>query len=107
MRFPDRAGNPNPNYFFECLAFSTSEKGLEAYVAEFPQRSAEDQELHYHDGAELVFILEGELGLRYQNEEHVLRPGDSVYFDGAEPHCYRGRSEVPARAVVVTALPRL
>jgi transcriptional regulator with XRE-family HTH domain len=105
--FPDRAGNPKPDYFFECLAFSSSEKGIEAYIAEFPRRPTDEQELHYHDGSELLFILQGELGLRYQGEEHVLLPGDSVYFDGAEPHSYRGRSEVPARAVVVTALPRL
>lgn len=36
MKFPDRAGSPKPNYFFECLAFSAQEKGMKAFLAEFP-----------------------------------------------------------------------
>jgi hypothetical protein len=30
-----------------------------------------------------------------------------VYFDGAEPHAYRGVSKAPARALVITTPPRL
>jgi transcriptional regulator with XRE-family HTH domain len=104
MRFPDRAGNPNPNYFFEVLAYSAQEKGLHAYVADFPQKSTAVEE-HYHDGAELVFLLEGKLAIGYQGEEHVLGTGDSVYFDSSEPHTYRGVEE--CKALVVTTPPRI
>src|SRR5450755_4153560 len=34
MRFPERADAPDPSYFFECLAFSSQEKSLQAYQAE-------------------------------------------------------------------------
>src|SRR5512146_1091400 len=33
MRFPERAGSPDPAYFFECLAFSAQEKSMQAYLA--------------------------------------------------------------------------
>lgn len=107
LQFPDRPGNPNPNYVFECLAFSAQEKSLQAYSAEFPKRSREEVSDHFHDGAEFFHVLSGSLEIFYQNEEYVLDEGDSVYFDSSEPHSYRGLTTPPARAIVVTTAPRL
>ncbi|MEO8595360.1 MAG: XRE family transcriptional regulator [Candidatus Solibacter sp.] len=106
LRFPDRADSPQPAYFFECLAFAAQGKGLQAYVADFPPRKAEDVQEHVHDGAELIFVLGGSLGLRFEGEERILNRGDSVYFDSSEPHAYRGLAR-GTRAVVVTTPPRL
>jgi len=107
IRFPDRADAPDPAYFFECLAFSAAGKGLQAYIAEFPRRGPEDVQDHFHDGAEFLFVLEGSLAIRFESEEHILRQGDSVYFDATEPHAYRGTSRSMTRAIVVTTPPRL
>lgn len=107
IRFPERPDAPKPAYFFECLAFSTQDKSLHAYLAEFPKRNLEEVSEHYHEGAEFVHLLEGSLSIRYEDEEHVLRPGDSVYFDSSQPHSYQGTSKSPARAVVITTPPRL
>ncbi|MBC7925398.1 MAG: helix-turn-helix transcriptional regulator [Bryobacteraceae bacterium] len=107
IRFPDRPSAPKPDYFFECLAFSTQEKSLQAYMAEFPRRTAEEVTEHYHEGAEFIHVLEGTLIIHYQNEDHSLMMGDSVYFDSAEPHSYRGSGRTSARALVVTTPPRL
>ncbi|MBC8167070.1 MAG: helix-turn-helix transcriptional regulator [Bryobacteraceae bacterium] len=107
MQFPDRPTSQRPDYYFECLAYSTQEKSLQAYMAEFPKRSGEDVTDHYHEGAEFLHILEGSLIVRYQGEDHILNAGDSVYFDSSEPHAYRGNSRSTTRAVVVTTPPRL
>lgn len=106
IRFPDRADSPSPAYFFECLAFAAQGKGLQAYLAEFPQHKPEDVQEHVHEGVEFLFVLEGSLGIRFEGEEHVLKHGDSVYFDATEPHGYRGLARAPARALVVTLPPR-
>ena len=106
IKFPDRPSSPKPDYFFECLAFSSQEKSLQAYLAEFPERGASSITEHYHEGAEFVYVLEGTLEIHYQGEDYSLNAGDSVYFDSSEPHSYRGRS-AETRAIVVTTLPRL
>lgn len=105
MRFPDRADNPLPNFFFEVLAFSAQEKGLQAYLAEFPLRSPQETQEHYHDGAEFLYVLEGSIVVTFQSEEHTLNIGDSVYFDSSEPHAYRAVSD--AKAIVITTPPRI
>lgn len=105
FRFPDRADNPSPAYFFEVLAFSAQEKGLQAYLADFPKSAAGRLSEHVHDGAEFLYLLSGKLEIHFQGEDHTLKEGDSVYFDSSEPHTYRALSA--ARAIVITTPPRL
>ncbi len=107
MKFPERADSPTPAFFFECLAFSTQDKSLQAYLAEFPHQTDNEAVEHVHPGAEFIYVISGSLLVRYQDEDHLLHSGDSVYFDAAEPHGYRGASEAPATAIVVTTPPRV
>ena len=107
LRFPDRADSADPSYFFEVLTFGATEKSMSAYQAEFPLSGNKDPRPHFHTGAEFVYVLTGQLAINYQAEDHLLGPGDSVYFDASEPHSYAGRSKEGARAIVVTSQPRL
>ncbi len=107
IRFPDRPDSPKPNFFFESLAFSAQNKSLDAYLADFPLRSADEVQKHSHDGAEFLHVYSGALVLHIAGEELVLETGDSVYFDGFEPHAYQGLSPEPAKALVVTTPPRV
>lgn len=102
IRFPETPDSPNPGFYFECLDFNMQDKSMQAYLAEFPPKEPRASLEHTHGGAELLYVLEGTVGVLYQDEEHVLNAGDSVYFDASEPHTYRGMSEKAARAVVVT-----
>lgn len=107
MSFPDKPSNPRPEYMFEVLAFSSHEKTMQAYLAEFPKRGPGESTEHAHEGAEFVHVLDGSLVVRYGGEDHILHSGDSVYFDSSEPHSYRGVSRQAAKAIVVTTPPRI
>lgn len=107
MKFPDRPGSEQPDFWFECLAFTAHDKSLQAYLAEFPKRGEEQIHEHRHDGSEFLHIVDGSISIRYANEEYVLNSGDSVYFDSSELHSYRGLADNPTRAIVVTTPPRL
>ena len=100
LKFPDRQDAKAPTYFFECLAFSAQEKGLQAYFADF-QDGSEESTPHHHDGAEFIFVTNGELTITYHGEDHILTEGDSVYFDSSEPHSYRGGRGQGAHALVI------
>lgn len=103
IRFPDRSTSPKPDYFFECLAFSTQGKSVQAYLAEFPERAPSDVAEHFHEGSEFIYVLEGSLEIHYQGEDYTLEAGDTVYFDSSEAHSYRGLGPLDARALVITA----
>ncbi|MFB3776314.1 MAG: helix-turn-helix domain-containing protein [Bryobacteraceae bacterium] len=106
IRFPERPDAPSPAYFFECLAYPAQGKGMEAYLAELPRRLEKETQEHVHEGHEFLFVVDGKLVVRHRSVDHSLSAGDSVYFDSSEPHSYRGLTEPPARAVVVTLPPR-
>jgi transcriptional regulator with XRE-family HTH domain len=107
IRFPERPDLPLPAYFFECLDYATQNKGFQAYWAEFPNRAENEVNEHLHEGSEFIYILEGQLTIRYQDEDYALREGDAVYFDATETHSYRGLGKKAAKAVVITLPPRL
>ncbi|HWR53093.1 MAG TPA: XRE family transcriptional regulator [Bryobacteraceae bacterium] len=107
VRLPDRPDSPEPAYFFEALAYGAQNKSFESYLADFPHRKSRAEIGHFHEGAEFLYIVEGELEIRFGEDEVVeLSEGDAIYFDSSAPHSYRGSSRKGARAVVVSVPPR-
>ena len=101
IRFPDRPDNPTPNYFFEYLpdrARKSPCRCISRRSYAFRKRPSRST----HEGTEFLYVLEGCITVRYNNEDHVLRQGDGAYFDASGLHSYRAMSKTPARAVVVT-----
>lgn len=45
-----------------------------------------------HAGEEFIYVLEGILTLHYNDEEHILYPGDSAHYKATEPHTWRNRT---------------
>jgi transcriptional regulator with XRE-family HTH domain len=106
IRFPASQDAAAPMYFFECLAFATQSKGMQAYLADFPVYELAEIEEHSHEGSEFLFVIEGQLKVRFQGHDHELSVGDSLYMESIEPHGYRALNGQPARAIVVALPPR-
>src|SRR3954447_26490964 len=78
IRFPEAPENPLPLYYFEVLAYGTTDKMISAYLADFPVTPAAGVREHQHEGSEFVHVLSGTLAINYQSNEHILEAGDSV-----------------------------
>jgi transcriptional regulator with XRE-family HTH domain len=102
MRFPERADIPSPAYFFECLAFSSPGKGMQAYLADFPPRGADQLTEHFHDGWEFLFVLEGSIVVHFEGQDYEIKAGDSLHMDSSGLHGYRGAGNAGGKAVVIT-----
>ena len=102
---PGDPDTPFPGASLQELLVGAGEKNLSAYLAEFPKHLSEEVRTHVHPGSEWIHVLEGVLGIHYQAEDHLLNTGDSVHFDGAEPHSYFGQSEPPAKAIIIRTPP--
>jgi transcriptional regulator with XRE-family HTH domain len=102
LRLPNRPGADPPAYLFESLDFPVTERKIEAFYAEFP-RDAPPSELHRHEGAELIYVLNGKLAVSVDEEETFLAPGDAMYFDSGAAHSYRRYGRSACSAIVVIA----
>ena len=60
-----------------------------------------ETEIFTHDAEEFIFILEGNITLRYKDNDYILEKGDSAYIDSRRPHSFI--NEEPDKAVILTA----
>ena len=103
-RLPDRAGSADPAYYVESFDFPVADRKIEAYYASFPVGGAASAP-HRHEGAELVYVLQGSLTVEVDGELAELEEGDALYFDPSVAHCYRQRGRAAASAIVVVTPP--
>ena len=101
-KFPERLGEKRPAYHFESLDFPALERAMSSYYVEF-ETDGRSSHRHQHPGAELLYVIDGQVTVTIGDAAHVLTAGDSMYFDSSVPHEYRGGGRKAARAVVVTA----
>jgi transcriptional regulator with XRE-family HTH domain len=102
VRFPEKPGTPDLQYYFERLDFRVTERRLSAFVADFQEVPVEKLKPHQHVGVEFLYVLKGSLIIRIASEEFLLEPEDAIYFDSAEAHSYRRRGSKPCTGVIVT-----
>src|SRR5947209_15472730 len=63
MRFPEKPGTPDVQYYFECLDYRTTERKLNAFLADFQEIPLDKIKPHQHAGVEFRFVIEGSLAL--------------------------------------------
>lgn len=102
LRFPEPPSAEKPAFWFESLDFAAVDRKLSAYLAEFEPQEKAGALAHKHEGAELIYVIDGALGLWVNGCEHRLDKGDSVYFDSSAPHAYRRLGDRRCSALVVT-----
>jgi transcriptional regulator with XRE-family HTH domain len=102
LRLPNRAGEEPPSYVFESLDFPVADRKMEAFYAEFPLQS-KPSDPHQHVGAELIYVIKGQLAVSVEGRDIVLGEGDAMYFDSEAPHSYRREGRSACAAVVVVA----
>lgn len=89
-----------PNYEYGMLANDLTGKRMVPMRAHVRARTLDDfPDYIRHAGEEFVFLLGGQLELRFENGDvFSLQPGDSLYFDSAVGHVYlsvgKGDAEV-------------
>ena len=94
-------GREESGYYYEALAYKKSKKNMEPFLVEFKRKKPEKLSYFSHEGEEFIYLLEGTLEFRTENEQYVLNPGDSLYFESSIPHAYRALERKNARALTV------
>jgi transcriptional regulator with XRE-family HTH domain len=102
LRLPAQAGEANPPYYFESLDYPVSGRKMEAFYAEF-ENSPRPMQPHSHPGAEIIYVVSGQLVVSFDGGNTLLEEGDSMYFDSGFPHSYRRQGRAFCSAIVVLA----
>jgi transcriptional regulator with XRE-family HTH domain len=71
-------------YEFQSLAYKYANRKIEPLLVTLDDKQS--PELVSHKGQEFNFCLEGRMKVVVGNEDYILLPGDSLYFNSIIPH---------------------
>lgn len=80
-------------------------RSLEVLWLEAPPGSSTGEERYAHSGEECVLVIAGELLLTVGEESWTLEEGDSLYFQGDQPHGWINAGDKTALAVWISTPP--
>jgi len=81
-------------YEYESLAPLKTDRYMEPFLVTL-EPSETDEERSTHDGQEFIFVLQGEMEVRLGDSSHILKAGDSIYYESTVPHlvkCHRRKT---------------
>ena len=88
---------------FFSLAKGKSGRSMEPFIVDVRPGLGSEPGLSTHEGEEFIYVLQGEIDVRYGTETLKLSAGDSIYYDSIVPH--RVSSAAPAKVLAVVYAP--
>jgi quercetin dioxygenase-like cupin family protein/ribosome-binding protein aMBF1 (putative translation factor) len=98
-RYDSRKGK-HYGYEYESLAPHKKDRHMEPFLVTLAPAETEE-ERSAHDGQEFIYVLEGNMEVRLGEEIHVLKPGDSIYYDSTVPHLVKCHGDKNTRILAV------
>jgi transcriptional regulator with XRE-family HTH domain len=103
MRAPGQASPYSGAMNFFSLAKGKAGRSMEPFIIDIRPGAGAEPPLSTHEGEEFIYVLQGEVEVRYGTETMRLSVGDSIYYDSIVPH--RVSSGAPAKAIAVIYAP--
>ena len=99
----DKDKSPDLHYF--PLGKGKVDRHMEPFFIKLMPESAEEKKLTSHEGEEFIIVISGEVELIYGQETHILKAGDSMYYNSIIPHHVSCVSETAAEIYAVVYIP--
>jgi transcriptional regulator with XRE-family HTH domain len=90
-------------YASRSLADGKPDRHMDPFCITFAPGGGADASSH--EGEELIICLEGEVELSYGNETHLLKPGDTAYYNSVVKHALRAIGGKGARIYGIVFMP--
>jgi quercetin dioxygenase-like cupin family protein len=87
-------------YSYKHLAVTFKDKLAEPFMVTVHPNDKEVK-LHSHDDQEFNFVVSGQANFFIGDAVHVLKQGDTVYFDASIPHAMKAIGSEPAKFIAI------
>ena len=96
-------GKNTLGYSSHSLALGKPDRHMDPFRIEFAADGVD--ELSSHEGEELIICIAGEVELMYGNDRHVLKPGDTAYYNSVVKHGLKALGGKPASIYGIVFMP--
>jgi transcriptional regulator with XRE-family HTH domain len=90
----------NSHLDFMSLAKSKAGRNMEPFIINIEPAATDSLLLSSHEGEEFIYVLEGQVRIKYGQNEYVLEQGDSIYYDSIVEHLVYATQPAKILAVV-------
>jgi len=83
---------------FHSLGAGKNDRNMEPFLIDVQTNEGEII-LSSHEGEEFIYVLEGEIEIKYGKDNYIVIKGDSIYYDSIIPHhlhSHKGTSKILA-----------
>lgn len=70
---------------FHSLGAGKNDRNMEPFIIDVHTNEGEFN-LSSHEGEEFIYVIEGEIEVKYGQDSYIVSKGDSIYYDSIIPH---------------------
>lgn len=103
--FSNKNSTASLNLDFFPLASDKSGRHMEPFIVEINPSVDSDFVQSSHEGEEFIYVLSGNIEIRYGKNVYTLSEGDSIYYDSVVDHHVHSADDSPAKILAVVYVP--
>lgn len=103
--FSHQATTSRLNLDFFPLASDKSGRHMEPFIVEISRINTSDFIQSSHEGEEFLYVLSGNIEIKYGKSVYFLSEGDSIYYDSVVDHHVSTTDDTPAKVLAVVYAP--
>ncbi len=93
--------NSNVSFVYHALGKGKSDRNMEPFHIEIMPDKSGERITSSHQGEEFMLVLKGELLVVYGRESHILKQGDTIYYNSIVPHYVGAHGDEPAEILAI------
>lgn len=86
---------------YSMTNISDSSDMLPRFVELLPQKNVEETETYKHEGEEIIYVIEGILTLKIEDETYDLYPGDCAHYHSNKRHNWSNQTNKLVRLISI------
>lgn len=96
---------PRPSYVYHALGKGKNDRNMEPFYIKISPEPTSERKTTSHQGEEFILVLKGELLVVYGRENHVLKAGETIYYNSIVPHFVGAAGDEPVEILAVAYNP--
>jgi transcriptional regulator with XRE-family HTH domain len=104
-RFSDKDKPNQSDLDFYSLAQNKSGRHMEPFMIDIFPSSEKGIKPSSHEGEEFIYVMKGEVEIIYGKDTHVLKEGESIYYDSIVKHHVHSHGTEAAKILAVVYAP--
>ncbi|MBQ6767765.1 MAG: helix-turn-helix transcriptional regulator [Prevotella sp.] len=105
ISFSNGATDARKHMEYHPLAQQKAGRHMEPFIIDIHPGETPEFQLSAHEGEEFIYVMQGEVEVKYGKETYTLHEGDSIYYDSIVKHHVHGAPGKSAKILALVYIP--